>query len=61
MSKSIKITAKVFGLILKYQGPRETYSAVIERAFTGFEALDEASKIFQGLPHIPERPEVEVK
>ena len=40
MSHSIKVSDAVFLIIQKYQGPRESYSHCILRAFEGFITLD---------------------
>ncbi len=61
MSKGIKITDKCLKLIHKYQGPRETYSQVIERAFAGLEALNTVSRSVYEPRHLPELDELEVK
>lgn len=41
MSKSIKVSDEVFHELQKYQGPRESYSHVIERALAAWRAIDE--------------------
>ena len=40
MSKSIKVTDKVYETIKGYMGPQESYSHVIERAFDAWETID---------------------
>lgn len=39
MSHSIKVTDKVYATIMKYMGPQESFSSVIERALSVFEEI----------------------
>jgi len=61
MSHSIKISDRVYQLIQKYQGPREPYSHVIERAFSVFETISEVKATLGPSHHLAERPKEEVK
>lgn len=40
MSRSIKISEQVYQEIQSYQGPRESYSHVIERALAAWRTMD---------------------
>jgi len=40
MAKKISVSDEVYYRIQKYQGPRETYSHVLERAFDAWETID---------------------
>lgn len=41
---SIKVNRAIYELIRKYQGPRETYSHVLERAFDAWEIIDKIKR-----------------
>ena len=61
MSKSIKITDAVYERLQRLQGPRESYSEVIERALNAYEKIQ---GILDGLPAshwMQERLKEEVK
>ena len=44
MFKSIKVSQEVYELIRKYQGPREAYSHVLERAFDAWEVIEKIKR-----------------
>jgi len=61
MSKSIKVSDQVFETIQKYQGPRESYSSVIERALSVFVTITEVKETLGPSHYLMQRPkEVEV-
>ena len=61
MSHTIQVTDEVFERLQRLQGPRETYSLVIERTLGAYETIQ---GIRAGLPashYLQERPKEEVK
>lgn len=44
MSKTIRVTDAIWELIRKYQGQRESYSHVLERAFDAWETIDKIKR-----------------
>ncbi len=61
MSHKISVTDKVYDTIRKFQGPREPYSHVIERAFSVFETIQEVKDTLGPEHYLTQRPKVEVK
>jgi len=61
MSKKISVKDDVYYRIQRLQGPRETYSQVIDRSLSTIEALQGMSNILGPSHYLKERPKEEVK
>lgn len=61
MSKTIKVSDEVFSDLQELQGPRETYSHVIERLVQIVKELRGVSTILGPSHYLKERPREEVK
>jgi len=61
MSRSIKVTDEVYRTIRKYMGAQESYSHVIERAFSVFETITEVKNTLGPSHYLMERRKQEVK
>ena len=56
MSKSIKVSDKVYEELRELQAPRETYTEVIDRLLSTIRPLREASKFLGPSHYLKERP-----
>jgi len=61
MSRKISVTDDVYYRIQSLQGPRETYSQVIDRCLSTVEAIQGVSNILGPSHYLKERPKEEVK
>lgn len=61
MSKLIRVSDNVYERLRQLQGPRETYSEVIDRCLSTVEALKGVSDILGPSHYLKERPKEEVK